>query len=88
MAFRSAAYGCGGLWRFLIARIRGRTAVQLERERNGATRAVIGLLPPGGELLEYEPCGRLRVIRIPQTSPPRTIVTRDVHEEIPDEPHQ
>lgn len=52
-----------GLWRFLIARAEGRTAVALERERNRATIEVIRLLPGGCELLEYEPGGRLRVIR-------------------------
>jgi hypothetical protein len=54
---------CGGLWRFLIVRAKGRTAVELERERNRATAEVIGLLAGGDELLEYEPGGRLRVIR-------------------------
>jgi hypothetical protein len=54
---------CGGLWRFLIVRAKGRTAVELERERNRATAEVIRLLPGGCELLEYEPKGRLRVIR-------------------------
>ena len=53
----------GGLWRFLIARAKGRTAVELERERNRATAEVIQLLPSDCELLEYEPEGRLRVIR-------------------------
>ena len=53
-----------GLWRFLIARAEGRTAVELECERNRATAEVLRLLlPVGCELLEYEPGGRLRVIR-------------------------
>jgi len=55
---------CSGLWQFLIVRTKGRTAIELERERNRATAAVIQLLPPHSELLEYEPQGRLRVIRI------------------------
>jgi hypothetical protein len=54
---------CGGLWTFLIVRARGRTQVELERERNRATAEVIQLLPGDCELLEFEPEGRLRVIR-------------------------
>jgi hypothetical protein len=54
---------CGGLWRFLIARAEGRTAIALERERNRATAEAIRLLPGDCELLEYEREGRLRVIR-------------------------
>ena len=63
---------CGGLWRFLIVRARGRTAIELERERNRATAEVIRLLPGDCELLEYERDGRLRVIRrsgLPATAP-------------------
>jgi hypothetical protein len=56
---------CSGLWRFLIVRAQGRVAVELERERNRATAEVIQLLPDNCELLEYEPRGRLRVIRKP-----------------------
>lgn len=56
---------CGGLWRYLVVRVNGRTAIELERERNRATAVAIGLLPPGAELLESEPGGRLRVIRMP-----------------------
>jgi hypothetical protein len=52
-----------GLWRFLTVRAKGRTAVELERERNRATAEVIRLLPRDCEVLEYEPNGRLRVIR-------------------------
>jgi hypothetical protein len=55
---------CGGLWKFMIVRARGRTAVELERERNRATAEVIRLLPGDCEFLEYEPEGRLRVIRM------------------------
>lgn len=61
---------CGGLWRLLIVWANGRTAVELERERNRATAEVIRLLPRDCELLEYEPDGRLRVIR--RTGPAAT----------------
>jgi hypothetical protein len=54
---------CSGLWRFLVVRAQGRVAVELERERNRATAEVIQLLPDNCELLEYEPMGRLRIIR-------------------------
>jgi hypothetical protein len=53
----------GGPWRFLILWVEGRRAVELERERNRATAEMIRLLPRNCELLEYEPKGRLRVIR-------------------------
>jgi hypothetical protein len=59
---------CGGLWGFLTTRAKGRTAIELERERNRATAEAIRLLPGGCELLEYERDGRLRVIR--RTSQP------------------
>jgi len=54
---------CGGLWRFLIAREEGRTAIELERERNRATAEALRLVSGGCELLEFERDGRLRVIR-------------------------
>jgi hypothetical protein len=60
----AATRNCSGLWRFLIVRTRERAAIELERERNRATAAAIQLLPPHSELLEYEPQGRLRVIRM------------------------
>ena len=71
---------CSGLWRFLAARVDGRMAVELERqryqgtvelerERNIGTMQVIALLPPGAELLESEPAGRLRVVRIAPALP-------------------
>ncbi len=56
---------CGGLWRFLIVRARGRIAIDLERERNRATADALRLLPGDCELLEYQFGGRLRVIRRP-----------------------
>ena len=56
---------CGGLWRFLIAREEGRTAIELERERNRATAEALRLVSGGCELVEFEPDGRLRVIRRP-----------------------
>ena len=54
---------CGGLWRYLIVRAQGRTAVELERERNRATFEAMRSLPRDCELLEFERNGRLRVIR-------------------------
>ena len=54
---------CAGLWRYLAVRVKGRVAVELEQERNRATAEVIRLLPENCEFLEYEPAGRLRVIR-------------------------
>jgi hypothetical protein len=56
---------CCGMWRYLIVRAEGRTALELERERNRATVKALQLLPDGCELLEYEREGRLRVIRRP-----------------------
>ena len=62
---------CGGLWSYLIVRAKGRTAVELERERNRATAEALRLLSSHCELLEYEREGRLRVIRRsgPATAP-------------------
>lgn len=62
---------CGGLWRYLIVRAQGRTAVELERERNRATATALRLLPDGCELLEYEREGRLRIVRrnVPAAGP-------------------
>jgi hypothetical protein len=54
---------CSGLWRLLTVRAQGRVALELERERNRATAEVIQVLPDNCELLEYEPMGRLRIIR-------------------------
>jgi hypothetical protein len=54
---------CGGLWQYLIARAKGKTSLELERERNRATVEALRQLPPGYEILEYEREGRLRVIR-------------------------
>ncbi len=72
---RSITRCCGGLWRYLIVRDRGQTAVELECERNRATAEAIVLLPVNSELLEYEPNGRLRVIRkaAPDASAPVVI---------------
>ncbi|MEU2485016.1 hypothetical protein ABZ593_10485 [Streptomyces sp. NPDC012617] len=62
---------CGGLWTYLTERVKARKEVELERERNSATAAVIPLLPPGTDLFETEPNGRTRVIRMaPATSAP------------------
>ena len=60
---------CGGLWEFLTARARGRSQVDLERERNRGTAQAIQLLPPGAELVEGTPAGWRRVIRMPDTRP-------------------
>jgi hypothetical protein len=68
LGFTSVARFCSGLWGYLTARAHGHTAVALERERNHATAEAIKALPPGAELVEHEPSGRLRVIRMPQTS--------------------
>ena len=65
--FTGIARCCLGLWQFLTARANGRASVELERERNRGTAEAIKLLPPGAELLENEPTGRLRVIRMPQS---------------------
>jgi hypothetical protein len=54
---------CSGLWNFLVVRAQVQLAIDLERERNRATAEVIQLLPDHCELLEYEPNGRLRVVR-------------------------
>lgn len=54
---------CAGSWSYFIVRAQGRTAMELERERNRATAEALRLLPDGCELLEYERGGRLRVIR-------------------------
>jgi len=60
------ALSCAGAaCRILIEWVKGRTAAALERERNNATAELIRLMPPGTELLEYEPGGRLRIIRMP-----------------------
>lgn len=66
---------CSGLWRFLIVRNQGRVALELERERNRATAEVLQVLPDNCELLEYEPTGRLRVIRkLGPTVPPSAAI--------------
>lgn len=70
--------GCGGLWAVLSARARGRTRVELERERNQGTAQAIRLLPPGAELIEGDPAGWRRVIRMPGTRPTLPpVTTRD-----------
>jgi hypothetical protein len=71
---------CSGLWRFLIVRASGRTAVELERERNRATAEVIRSLPRDCELLEYEREGRLRVIR---RSGPTTTASAVIGDRLP-----
>jgi hypothetical protein len=67
LVWKGVARGCGGLWAFLIAWTRGKSAVELERERNAGTARAIQLLPPGAELREGDPRGWHRVIRMPET---------------------
>ncbi|MEU4085036.1 hypothetical protein [Streptomyces aureus] len=55
--------GCGGLMRYLTERLHARTVVQVERERNAHTVAVLPLVKPGMDFFESEPGGRTRVIR-------------------------
>jgi hypothetical protein len=50
-----------GLWGFLTERVKGCTAVAVERERNTGTVEAIKALSDGGELVDYD-SGRLRVI--------------------------
>ena len=72
-----AVRGCwSGLWRFLTARTHWRSTVALEREWNAGTAQAIVLLPPGAELMEREPTGRLRIIRIPPPPPGTSSQTR------------
>jgi len=70
--FQTIVGFCSGMWSYLTARANGRTAVELERQRNLGTAEAIKALPPGAELVENEPNGRLRVIRMPdrQQRPP------------------
>ncbi|MEU9136925.1 hypothetical protein AB0D33_13305 [Streptomyces sp. NPDC048404] len=58
-----AVRGCGGLLRYLTERLHARTAVEMERERNAHTVAVLPLMKPGMDFFESEPGGRTRVIR-------------------------
>jgi hypothetical protein len=73
----NAARCLGGLWRYLIARDDRRAATELEYERNRATQAAIAALPAGAELMEYEPGGRLRVIRISAVTSPQIALIAD-----------
>lgn len=75
LGFKSIARFCSGLWDYLTARVQGRTAVELERERNHGTTEMIKALPPGAELLENEPNGRSRMIRTPHPSEPLPPIT-------------
>lgn len=58
-----------GMWSYLVARVNGRTAIELERERNRGTVEAVRSVPYGGELIENEPGGRLRIIRMPGCTP-------------------
>jgi len=78
----------GGLWKYLAARASGRTAIELERERNRATAAAIQLLPAGAEMMEYEREGRFRVIRMPKAGDPPPVVITDIRSRTNGELHQ
>lgn len=54
-----------GLWQYLTERSRHRAEVELEQERNRATRQVLTLVRPGWRFLEYEVGGRLRAVEAP-----------------------
>ncbi len=58
-----------GMWSYLTARVHGRTVIELEKERNRGTAEAIRSVPYGGELIENEPGGRLRIIRMPGCTP-------------------
>ncbi|MEU9341817.1 hypothetical protein AB0D74_11420 [Streptomyces sp. NPDC048278] len=79
--FGRVVRSCGGLWHYLTERVRARTAVELERERNSATANVIMLLPSDAELKEWDtPHGRHREIRMalrPMGTPTVVTFTRD-----------
>lgn len=66
---KSVARFCSGMWSHLTERVKARTTVLLEQERNRGTANVIRLLPPGAELFETEANGRTRIIRMPHTAP-------------------
>ncbi|MFZ3475630.1 hypothetical protein ACODT3_43940 [Streptomyces sp. 4.24] len=53
-----------GFWGHMNERVRSRTAIALERERNSATANVIPMLKPGVDFMETEEGGRTRIIRI------------------------
>jgi hypothetical protein len=53
----------GGFWGYMTERTKSRTAIELERERNAATKDVIPMLKPGIDFMETEEGGRTRVIR-------------------------
>ena len=63
--FRGITRLCSGLWSYLAAKVNGRAAVALERERNLGTVEVIRALPQGAQVVVYEPNGGLRVIQMP-----------------------
>ncbi len=60
--------GLGGAWVYLTERVRARTAVELERERNKASVDLVTQVKDGMDFFESEPGGRTRVIR--RTSSP------------------
>jgi hypothetical protein len=56
-----SAVGTRGLWAVLRIAVAGHHRVALERERNTA----LDRLPPGGQLLERDEEGRVRVVTAP-----------------------
>ncbi|MFG2839914.1 hypothetical protein ACGFYE_33480 [Streptomyces zaomyceticus] len=51
------------MWAYLTERVRARTAVELERERNKASVDLVTQVKDGMDFFESEPGGRTRVIR-------------------------
>lgn len=53
-----------GLWDYLTEKAKGRAAVALEREWNvGTVETIKALSRGGGEVVDYDPNGRFRMIR-------------------------
>lgn len=65
LGLKSIAKFCSGMWDYLTARVIGRTAIEIERERNRGTTEAIRALPLGAVLVENEPGGRMRMIQMP-----------------------
>lgn len=70
-----------GLWEYLMKREERRQAVEtcrenrlrdveLENARNAGTREIVEALAQGGEVLEIEPDGRSRWVRMPERARP------------------
>lgn len=75
---------CRGFWAYLIKREERRQAIETHREnrlrdielehaRNAGTTSIIEALSNGGEVIEIEPGGHSRVVRMPERPlPPAT----------------